>query len=232
MPWVCHREVKLSTRKKEKGSLKRQRFPERKKRVAKFGFRAASVEIKRSWRAPASTSKSIELNVVHAYELDPPEGETPVDWKLFTSEPIETEADILKIIDIYRARWLIEEYFKALKTGCSYEKRQLESYQTLLNALVLLIPIAWQLLLMRYLSRNDENKPASQYFSKSEILILRKKADYKMPETPTVRDAYLAVAALGGHIKNNGAPGWLVLMRGFDKLLNLDIGYHLATEQC
>lgn len=231
-PWICHREVKLSTRKKEKGDHRQKRFPERKKRIAKLGFRAASVEIKRSDKAPASMNRSLELNVVHAYEIDPKEGETPVDWKLFTTEPIKTEEDILKIVDIYRARWLIEEYFKALKTGCSYEKRQLESYQTLLNALALLIPIAWQLLLLRHLSRTYEKHLAQEYFTKSELFILSRKADYKMPDTPTIRDAFLAVAALGGHIKNNGDPGWLVLMRGFDKLLTLEIGYHLATERC
>jgi hypothetical protein len=29
---------------------------------------------------------------------------------------------------------------------------------------------------------------------------------------------------LGGHIKNNGEPGWIVLGRGFQKLLDLEEG--------
>ena len=40
----------------------------------------------------------------------------PVDWLLLTSEPIDTDEQILEVVDIYRARWLIEEYFSALKT--------------------------------------------------------------------------------------------------------------------
>jgi hypothetical protein len=34
-----------------------------------------------------------------------------------------------------------------------------------------------------------------------------------------------AVAALGGHLKNNGEPGWQVLGRGMEHLLTLEIGW-------
>jgi IS4 transposase len=48
---------------------------------------------------------------------------------LYTSEPIDTAEQLLTIVDQYRSRWVIEEFFKALKTGCAFEKRQLESYR-------------------------------------------------------------------------------------------------------
>ena len=38
----------------------------------------------------------------------------------------------------------------------------------------------------------------------------------------------LGVAGLGGHIKNNGDPGWIVLGRGLDKLLTIALGYLAA----
>jgi hypothetical protein len=47
-------------------------------------------------------------------------------------------------VDCYRGRWTIEEYFKALKTGCQYERRQLETAHSLLNALAILAPVAWR----------------------------------------------------------------------------------------
>ena len=40
----------------------------------------------------------------------------------------------------------------------------------------------------------------------------------------------LAIARLGGHIKNNGEPGWIVLGRGFQDLLLLEIGALMAQE--
>jgi hypothetical protein len=41
----------------------------------------------------------------------------------------------------------------------------------------------------------------------------------------------LAIAALGGHIKNNGDPGWLVLGRGYEKLLVLERGWLAARRK-
>ncbi len=41
----------------------------------------------------------------------------------------------------------------------------------------------------------------------------------RLARHPTAHEALLAVAALGGHIKSNGPPGWLVLHRGFQDLL-------------
>jgi hypothetical protein len=38
----------------------------------------------------------------------------------------------------------------------------------------------------------------------------------------------LAVAALGGHLKNNGEPGWIVLGRGMEDLLLLEHGAAIA----
>jgi len=40
----------------------------------------------------------------------------------------------------------------------------------------------------------------------------------------------LAIARLGGHLKRNGEPGWLVLDRGYLKLLDLAQGFHIAKR--
>ncbi|MFT5992630.1 MAG: IS4 transposase, partial [Bradymonadia bacterium] len=68
-----------------------------------------------------------------------------LDWVLVTTEPIETAEYVLRIVDFYRVRWQIEEFFETIKTGCSFEKRQSVSAGALLNVLALTLPIAWQL---------------------------------------------------------------------------------------
>lgn len=68
--------------------------------------------------------------------------EAPVEWLLLTTEPVDTLAQILRVVDHYCARWLIEDYFKALKTGCSLEKRQSGSYHALTKVTALLAPLA------------------------------------------------------------------------------------------
>jgi hypothetical protein len=46
----------------------------------------------------------------------------------------------------------------------------------------------------------------------------------------TVRDALYAVAGLGGHLKNNGPPGWQTLARGTQALLLLEAGWNAAID--
>ena len=45
------------------------------------------------------------------------------------------------------------------------------------------------------------------------------------------RWVYLALAALGGHLRNNGPPGWIVLGRAYEKLLVLERGWLAARRR-
>lgn len=229
---VYEREVPLSRRSKVKrsGDLNRK-HPARTDRIAKLQFSATTLTVKRPKKVSRERSPFLKLNIVHVHEVDPPTGEAAVDWKLITTESIDTTEDILRIVDIYRKRWLIEEYFKALKSGCSYELRQLESLKTLLNALGLLLPVAWRLLLMRNLSRTQPHAPAKMVLTKTQLAILRAIPKLKLPAEPTVEGALLTVARLGGHIKQNGPPGWQVLGRGYQKLLMYEVGWNTAKYE-
>ena len=155
----------------------------------------------------------------------------PIEWYLYTSEPIETTEQLLAIVDYYRARWLIEEYFKAIKQGCDFEKRQLQDYEGLVNLLATFAPIAYRLLLIRQAARDPDPPPALDVVSQDELDVLRKLGRRKLPASPTASDVYLAIAALGGHIKYNGDPGWLTLSRGLQRLATLTEGWVAAKMQ-
>jgi hypothetical protein len=108
------------------------------------------------------------------------------------------------------------------------EQRQLESWHALLNALAIYAPIAWHLLVLRRLGWEDDSSPASAIPNPLQLRILRRKA--KLVDAPTIREAMLAVARLGGDIKNNGDPGWIVLGRGDEELLILEEGARAVLE--
>jgi hypothetical protein len=167
---------------------------------------------------------------VHVLEQNTPEGEPPVEWLLYTTAPIETPEQIARVVDIYRSRWTIEEYNAALKTGCAYEARQFESRAALLNMLAISLPIACELLWLRSRSRTSPNAPANEVLSDVQIEILRHFAPVKLPPRLTIRDALLTVAALGGHVKANGDPGWKVLHRGLTRLLDYQAGWEAAQQ--
>jgi hypothetical protein len=221
------REVELSARSapfhKARG---RKRNAGRTSRLATLQFSARPL----TFVAPktANRKEDLDLNLVCVDEIDAPVGAEPVSWLLITSEPIDQNADIERIVDAYRARWTIEEFFKALKTGCSIEKRQLESLPALLNALAVFVPIAFQLLALRSAARTTPERPASLLLNPIQLLVLERHRAIRLAPHATARSALKAIAQLGGHISNNGDPGWIVLGRGFQKLLDLEEGARVA----
>ena len=52
-----------------------------------------------------------DLQIIHAEELNPPEGRVPVFWKLITNLPVTTHADAVHKLDWYALRWKIETFF-------------------------------------------------------------------------------------------------------------------------
>jgi Transposase DDE domain/Transposase DNA-binding len=229
-PRLAERIVPLSLRpgptKKTTPEL-RKRFPPRQERPARLEVRACSLVVKRPAQAPDTLPPSVRLNVVHVVEPAPPEGEPAVEWVLYTSEPVSTEAEVLRVVDWYRRRWLVEEFFKALKTGCAYESRQLESLEALLVALALFLPIATDLLSLRAAAEGAGETPADAVLSDAEVELLAAEAGCA-PEALTVAEALKRVARLGGHLSHNGRPGWQVLWRGLRRLRERAEGWRAA----
>lgn len=227
---VVERRVALSARRKEKLASNQRLHPARAGRLARLALSATTVEVRRPVSAARDTPETLQLNVVRVLEVGTHGENDPVEWMIATTEPISTVEEIERVVDIYRARWIIEEYFKAIKTGCAYEKRQLESMHTLVNGLAVFVPIAWRLLLLRTLARDATDEPASNALTTTQIAVLRASVKPPLPPNASVREAMLAVARLGGHIKNNGEPGWAVLGRGFHKLLAREEGWIAAMN--
>jgi hypothetical protein len=224
-PRRFERIVTLSRRQKPHSKTSNQ---ERDGRKANLSFASASVNIRRPGKISATGAPSVAVNIVHVIEPNPPEGEQAVEWLLMTTEPVVTDADVEFVVDSYRARWVIEEYFKALKTGCAYEARQLESYDALRRALSIFAVIAWRLLWMRFLAQNAPSTPATLVATKAELEFLV--AQGRLNGDANVNEFLKAIARLGGHIKNNGPPGWQVLWRGYRKLNDLAAGFALAKS--
>lgn len=226
----CQRQADLSSRRRLRPAKQRKLYPPRDAREAMLAFSAQSVTLRRPDKSKAPRDE-LTLNLVHVWEPEPPEGCEPVEWFLYTSEPLQSEEAILEVVDHYRSRWVIEEFFKALKSGCAYEKRQHETKDALMNVLGIFIPIAWSLLCMRTLSRDKDSaeRPAQEVFTDSQLQLLREESKGRLPLEPTIRDTVLLMARVfGGHQPSNGEPGWQVLARAYEKLLTMEAGWRRA----
>ena len=228
-PFSISRTVTLSRRSKRRPPGSRRTHPPRDQRPANLSIRAGRVEIKRPQGVAPFGEPSMILSVVEVVEIDPPEDATPIHWLLLSTLPVTTAEEVCRIVDIYRKRWLIEEFFKSLKTGCAAEKRQARSLWSLLNTVTLLVPIAWRLLLIRTLASCDPTAPAADILDEVELQALRHLArGVKLPLKPSRQQVLLAIARIGGHLKSNGEPGWLVLGRGLERLLDFTEGWRAA----
>ena len=94
-------------------------------------------------------------HVVEVREVDAPDGvKEPLHWILLTSLPCTTLAEAQRIVGRYTARWWIEEYHKALKSGAGVEESQLERGYRLESLMAVLAVVAVRLLSAKLLARS------------------------------------------------------------------------------
>ncbi len=227
---VFEREVPLSRRRGKTAPRASKANPARDARVARLQFAATTVVIPRPNYLGAPWPPTLTVNVVHVLEVGAPRGEEPVEWFLYTTEPIATTKEIEFIVDTYRARWTVEEFFAALKTGCAYEERRFESLHALTVMLALSLPVACEVLWLRAMSRAFPDAPATDVLTDTQINVLRALSPRQLPAWLTAEVAMLAVAGLGGHMRSNGPPGWKTLSRGMTKVISSEAAWEAAQR--
>ncbi len=163
----------------------------------------------------------IAMNVIEVVEVDAPPGVEPIRWILFTSLPVSTFEEAWVVIGYYELRWLVEEYHKALKTGCCVESPQLKTAGRLEAFVGLTSVLAVRLLQLKSLARTNPEVPAQRVVP-SVWLKMLKLARKNLPRVHdlTVGQFYREVAKLGGFLgrTSDGEPGWITIWRGWEKL--------------
>lgn len=173
---------------------------------------------------------AIQCGVVHIWEAAPPPDVEPLEWILLTSQVVTSFEEALTCGLQYAARWLIEEFHKALKTGLGAERLQLEQASALFAAISIMSVVALRLLDLRERMRWMPDAPSDESgLDPLELKILAKRLDRRLK---TIRDVVLAIGRLGGHMnrKADGSPGWLTLWRGMLELQTLVAGARLAAQ--
>jgi len=164
----------------------------------------------------------LDIWVVLVQELDPPAGVEPLEWVLLTNVAVSTFAEACERIDWYSCRWIVEEFHKAIKTGCDIEALGFHTEERLEPVIALLSVVGVFLLQLRDASRREG---AKQRLAREVVplvwvqVLSRWRHQCVCPEW-TVHDFFYALARLGGHQnrKCDGMPGWITIWRGWTKL--------------
>ena len=193
---------------------------------------SAPLALRAPQRPGGATGKGepVPASVVRVWEETGPDAASGLEWLLLCDQPVTAFAQALTCARQYTSRWLIEDFHKALKTGLGAEKLQLQTAARLFAAVALLSVVALALVDLREKSRLEPDAPAeSAGLTPTELRVLRHQR--RRPLT-TVREVYLALAALGGHLgrKGDGPPGWQTLWLGRRSLRLLVEGVHMAAQ--
>lgn len=187
-------------------------------RSATLELRAALVHL----QSPKTVTKVL-LSAVQAREVNPPKGEKRIEWRLLTTLPVATVEEASTCVCWYTKRWTIERYHYTLKSGCQIEELQLETVDRLHRALAVYAVVAWRLLHLTYVAREEPDGPCTTVLSDAEwkVLYVLTQRTKQLPKSPpTLKTAVRWVAQLGGFLgrKHDGDPGVKVLWKGYRRL--------------
>lgn len=194
------------------------------KREVKLNVAWSAITLLPPVREPGSDP--IQGYCVRVWETKP--GKEAIEWLLFTTLPITSNEQALEVVRWYSLRWLIEEYHKALKTGCAMEQRQLTSAHGLQNLLAFLAIVAVRLLQLRCLARSQPTQLATELVDPGMLTLVAAKFQLN-PATLTLKVFWHSVARLGGFLarKHDGDPGWQTLWKGWFRLQ--DMAWAIST---
>jgi hypothetical protein len=178
--------------------------------------------------------REIFMNVVEVREVAAPAGVEALHWVLLTSHEVQSFEQAWTVIGYYERRPIIEEYHKALKTGCRLEERQYRTNRRLEAVTGMLSILAVRLLQLRTAARREPERAAEQVVPRRWLEMLRAVQKGRHRGIATVYGFYRALASLGGFLarKCDGEPGWLTLWQGFEKLHLLLRGADAMKQKC
>lgn len=222
-PVLFDQTVQVRGRKAKVACETRGRRQPRQSRETEVVVRAARVTLRPPWR-PDRKLPPVAINVVLVSEVNPPSGDMPIEWLLLTSLPIDSLEQVRQIIQYYSVRWMIEIFFRVLKSGCRVEERLFEYMDRLLTCLAVYVIVAWRTLYVCRLGRSCPEIDCEAVFEpaewKSVWKVVRREDPPRQP--PSLGVFIRLVAQLGGYVdrKRAAPPGpqtlWIGLQRTHD----------------
>jgi hypothetical protein len=217
-------EITVRGREGKVSCEKRGRRQPRQGRAAVVEVRATTMTLRPPPRSDRQLAP-VTLNVVLVREVNPPADDEAVEWLLITTLPIGTDEQLRTVIEYYTVRWVIEVFFRILKSGCRVEERRFERVERLERCLAVYLIVAWRTLYVCRLGRSCPDLDCEAVFEPAEWQsVWMVMHGTKPPKQPPRLAAFIRlVAQLGGYVDRPGRqdpPGpqtvWLGLQRMYD----------------
>jgi hypothetical protein len=215
--------------------------PGRRERLAELAIRFSRVELRKPLHgAGRDLPKATGLMLVDVREVSTPEDSKPLHWRLITTHPVTSLGEARRIIDLYRMRWSIEEYFRLLKTaGFEIEEADIGDPQAMIK-FVTAAAIAAVTVMQLVKARDgttgqqltDAFEPDDQPILEAVSARLEGATALQKNPHPKGSLAFAAwvIARLGGWTGYYGKPGPKVMRRGLDDFRRIKYGTTLRLH--
>ena len=182
--------------------------------------------------------KSLPLAVVDVCEINAGPGAEPLHWRLITSHEIATVDDAWRIVEWYKQRWIIEQFFRVLKTqGLKLEDSQIGTADRLLK-LVAIAAKAAVITIQLLQARDGGQQPIRVAFNDNEINALaalnrQLEARSKRLQNPHPPDSLTWAAWIIGRLggwdgyPSSKPPGPITFKNGLEYFLAVAAGWSL-----
>jgi len=215
--------------------------PGRKRRTAELALRYAPVLVRKPKNGAApGLPNAVPLTLLDVRETTTPQQSEPIHWRLLTTHTIDSPAMARKMLDFYRRRWIIEDYFRTLKTaGFDIEAAQIEDPDAMAR-FVGAVAVAGVTVLQLVRARDGATDqmleeafdPADQSLLEALSAKLEGKTQRQKNPHPKGALAYAAwvIARLGAWDGYYGKPGPKVMRLGLQDFQLIKYGHRLRPK--
>lgn len=215
--------------------------PGRKARDTELAVRFTPVELckPRNGAAPG-LPETIALTLVDVREVSKPRDGEPIHWRLLTTHPVTSLSEARRIVDLYRMRWTIEEFFRTLKTaGFDIEEADIGEPRIMTKFVVAATVAAVTVMQLVKARDGTTDRQLADAFEPEDQPILEATSARLEGKTARQKNPYpkgsLAFAAwviahLGGWTGYYGKPGPKVMRWGLDAFQRIKFGATLRVH--
>jgi hypothetical protein len=215
--------------------------PGRKERVAELVVRFSAVDLCKPLHGAApDLPATIAVTLVDVREASTPDGGEPIHWRLLTTHPITGLGEARRVVDLYRMRWVVEEYFRTLKTaGFDIEDADIGDPQVMMKFVAAATVAAVTVMQLVKARDGTTDQQLADAFDPDDQPLLEAlsaklegaTARQKNPHPKgSLAFAAWVIARLGGWTGYYGKPGPKVMRWGFDDFQRIKYGATLGLQ--
>jgi len=215
--------------------------PGRKARETELAVRFSPVVLCKPQNGAArDLPETIALMLVDVREVSTPKDSEPIHWRLLTTHPVTSLSEARRIVDLYRMRWTIEEFFRTLKTaGFDIEEADIGD-PLVMTKFVAAATVAAVTIMQLVKARDgttdrqlaDAFEPDDQPILEAVSARLEGKTERQKNPHPKGSLAFAAwvIARLGGWTGYYGKPGPKAMRWGLDDFQRIKFGTSLRLH--